>query len=143
MHSVRSDNTGFAERSSKAISERPWALNFRVLLRLRVRTLTVCFTTQRGRCSPDLPPLRGKPTQPLGKSPPPMRLDEHISPTASRPRDVAICGATGYQSDRAWDELQRVPPTPMRSSTLPPACTADRHTGEPGTRHCARANTRA
>jgi hypothetical protein len=56
MYSVRLDITEFVERSSKAISDRPWALNFRVLLRLGVRALAVCFTTQRGRCSPDLPP---------------------------------------------------------------------------------------
>jgi hypothetical protein len=73
MHSARLDHTEFAERSSETISERPWALNFRVLLRLGVRVLTECFTTLQARYSPDLPPLRGQPTQPLGISPPPMR----------------------------------------------------------------------
>jgi hypothetical protein len=73
MHSARLDYTELAERSSETISERPWALNFRVLLRLGVRVLTACFTTLQDRYSPDLSPLRGQPTQPLGLCPPPMR----------------------------------------------------------------------
>jgi hypothetical protein len=36
--------------------------------------------------------------------------------------------ATRYQSDQVWDGLQRAPPTPMRSFTVPPACAVNRTT---------------
>jgi hypothetical protein len=135
--------TGFIERSSKALSDRPWALNFRVLLRLRIRTPHACFTTRRSRCSLDLPPLRGNPTQQMGQALPPCTSTNIPIVTAEA---VTLELSMSYFEVSIQPSLGRTPKSPsylheashLSIITSLPA----HHPGEPGDSldHC-RANT--
>lgn len=72
---------------------------------------------ERGRCSPDLSPLRGLPTRPLGRSPPLPRF-RSTGPTRSEERArPASRGAPGSRISRAWRRLRRAATAPMRSLT--------------------------
>ena len=61
-------------KSDRSNRRQARTLDFRVLLRLRVRTHAACVTTRRSRCSHDLFPLRGLPALPLDSRPPLMRF---------------------------------------------------------------------
>jgi hypothetical protein len=97
----------------RAISRSPRALNFRVLLRLRVRTLAECFTTQRGRSSLDLSPPSRPISSAVGQIPSPHVLaDEILRERLSHPRDrqAAVMVVTAV--------LRGINPTEPRTNSL-------------------------
>jgi hypothetical protein len=57
--------------------------DFRALLQRSVRTLCPVFSRLQDRCSPDLPPLRGHPAQPLRLSPLPSGASSRTGPLLS------------------------------------------------------------
>jgi hypothetical protein len=91
------------------------------------------------RCSHDLFPLRGVPTQPLGLRPPLMCL---FIRAARRPKTPAAWGhgTSGYRSGWAWEPLRRPAPTSLRSATFRSPATID-HLGR--TRGCREEPARA
>jgi len=71
----------------------------------------------RGRCSPDLSPLRGEPARPSGRSPPLSRFrSTACDRSEERPQPVSR-GAPGSRISRAWRRLRRAATASMRSLT--------------------------
>ena len=64
------------------------------------------------RCSPDLFPLRGVPTQPLGLRPP-LRCLRGRSRNLRKGGSSRRCGTSGYRSGWAWKPLRRLAPTSL------------------------------
>jgi hypothetical protein len=83
-------------------------VDFRALIRRRVRSRFPGVTPEPGRCSLDLFPLRGMQTRPLGSRPPFFRFRWRF--VTFRCFFVHHNGSR-YRSDRVWKRLRKVPPT--------------------------------
>jgi hypothetical protein len=103
-------------------------VDFRALIRRRVRSQITGFIPRPGRCSPDLFPSEVSQLDRWAFALPSSASDRGFS---AFQRLLPSSGGPGCRSDRAWKRLRRAPPTPCGFFTSLPNRVTFAFDGEP------------